>query len=55
MAYNILALVINKATEVGKTAMKKLKLRNRTLNTKDGKHTRRKALSILLSDKMFLK
>lgn len=36
MAYSILALVINKATEVGKTAMKKLKLRNRILNTKDG-------------------
>lgn len=47
MAYNILVLVINKASEVGKTAMKKLKLRNRILNTKDGKHIRRKALSIL--------
>lgn len=47
MAYNILVLVINKATEVGKTAMKKLKLRNWILNTKDGKHTRRKAFSIL--------
>lgn len=40
MAYNILGLVINKAIEMGKTAMKKLKLRNRILNTKDGKHTR---------------
>jgi hypothetical protein len=47
MTYNIPALVTNKTTEMVKTTIKKIKLRNRILITMDRKLNRRKALSIL--------